>query len=59
MVGTQITPSIINRLKIPKFNSQDNQHLELSRLCQEGHKSNLPKDEFVNQIDAIVKSWIK
>ena len=59
MVGTQITPSIINSLKIPKFNSKDNQHVELSKICQEGHKSNFSKAEFVNQIDAIVKSWIE
>ena len=59
MVGTQITPSIINRLRIPKFNSLDNQHIELSRICQEGHKSKSSKDWFVNQIDAIIKSWIK
>lgn len=59
MVGTQITPSIINRLRIPKFNSKDNQHIELSRICQEGHKCKSSKDGFVNQIDAIVKSWIK
>ncbi|MDE6078967.1 MAG: SAM-dependent methyltransferase [Duncaniella sp.] len=58
MVGTQITPSIINRLRIPKFNSLDNQHTELSRICQEGHKCKSSKDKFINQIDAIVKSWI-
>ena len=58
MVGTQITPSIINRLKIPKFNREDNQHIELSKICQEGHKSNMSKIAFVNQIDDIVKSWI-
>lgn len=59
MVGTQITPSIINRLRIPKFNSQNNQHTELSRICQEGHKCKFSKDEFICKIDAIVKSWIK
>ena len=58
MVGTQITPGIINRLKIPKFNNRDNQHAELSKICQEGHKSKSSKDEFISQIDRIVKSWI-
>lgn len=59
MVGTQITPSIIGRLNIPKYNSQDQQHRELSRICQEGHKSKSGKNTFVEQIDIIVKSWIK
>lgn len=58
MIGTQITPSIINRLRIPKFNSQDNQHTELSKICQEGHKCKSSKDEFIIQIDEIVKTWI-
>lgn len=58
MVGTQITPSIINRLRIPKFNGQDNQHTELSRICQEGHKCKFSKDEFIIQIDEIVKTWL-
>lgn len=59
MVGTQITPSIIGRLNIPKYNSQDQQHRELSNICQEGHKSKSGKDTFIEQIDTIVKSWIK
>lgn len=59
MVGTQIAPSIINRLNIPNFNNQDRQHIELSRICQEGHKSKTAKTTLIEQIDAIVKTWIK
>lgn len=59
MVGTQITPSIINRLRIPKFNGHNRQHIELSEICQAGHKSKSSKDEYIKRIDAIVKSWIK
>ena len=58
MVGTQITPSIINRLNIPVFDATNEQHLTISRLCQEGHRSNGPKDDFVRQIDKIVNSWL-
>lgn len=59
MVGTQITPSIISRLRIPKFNAQDKQHMELSRLCQAGHYTKESKYVFVERIDAIIKQWFK
>lgn len=57
MVGTQITPSIINRLNIPKFNPGNNQHMEIAKLCREGHKSKNSKEYFVKQIDKIINTW--
>lgn len=58
MVGTQITPSIINRLHIPEFDANNEQHMTISRLCREGHNANCTKENFVRQIDAIVKTWL-
>ena len=58
MVGTQITPSIINRINIPKFDAENEIHMEISRLCYEGHISKEPKDIYVQQIDKIINSWL-
>ena len=59
MVGTQITPSIIGRLNIPRFDNQNEQHLELSRICREGHFTNEEKAPYIEQIDRIIKQWFK
>lgn len=59
MVGTQITPSIIGRLNIPRFDNQNEQHLELSRICREGHFTNEEKAPYIEQIDTIIKQWFK
>lgn len=59
MVGTQITPSIIGRLNIPKFDRSNSQHIELSRICREGHISDEPKQGYIQQIDEIIKQWFK
>lgn len=59
MIGTQITPSIINRLKIPQFDSQNEQHLELSRICLEGHLTKESKIPYIEQIDTIIKQWLR
>lgn len=58
MVGTQITPSIINRLNIPKFDKDNEQHIAISRICQEGHRSDGSKDDYIRRIDEIVNSWL-
>lgn len=59
MVGTQITPSIIGRLNIPQFDRNNPQHLELSRLCREGHFIKGDKKNYIEQIDTIIKQWFK
>ena len=59
MVGTQITPSIIGRLNIPQFDRQNQQHLELSRLCREGHLTKESKEIYIEKIDSIIKQWFK
>jgi hypothetical protein len=52
MVGTQITPSILSRLHLPKFNPANPTHLKISALCKEGHKGG-DKEEGVRVIDEI------
>jgi len=59
MVGTQITPSIIGRLNIPKFDRSNHQHIELSRICREGHFSDDPKQGYIQQLDEIINQWFK
>lgn len=59
MVGTQITPSIIGRLNIPQFDRLNQQHLELSRLCREGHLTKESKEIYIEKIDSIIKQWFK
>lgn len=54
MIGTQITPSIISRLNLPKFDKNNELHLKISELCENGHFSQ-NKDYFVSEIDKIVE----
>ncbi len=58
MVGTQITPSIIKRLNLPKFNINNPSHVKISQLCFEGHKS-IDKMKYLKQIDKIVEKLIR
>lgn len=57
MVGTQITPSIIKRLYIPKFDRENEMHMSISIHCQLGH---LQRDYHYHlcQIDTLVKQML-
>lgn len=57
MVDTQITPSIISRLNLPKFDATNPHHLAISALCEKGHFSD-NKAFFVSEIDCIVEEII-
>ncbi|NLD50750.1 MAG: hypothetical protein GX660_26720, partial [Clostridiaceae bacterium] len=57
MVGTQITPSIIKRLNIPSYDSNNNVHKSISEQCLLGHSSN-EKDKYLNAIDEIVRGYL-
>lgn len=57
MIGTQITPSIISRLNLPKFDKNNKFHLKISALCESGHFAE-NKEVFVNEIDAIVENML-
>ena len=57
MVDTQITPSILSRLNLPKFDAANPNHLQISAFCQKGHFSE-NKAFFVNEIDNIVEEML-
>lgn len=57
MIGTQITPSIISHLHLPKFNINNEAHLKISELCESGHFAP-NKVFFVTKIDAIVENML-
>ena len=57
MIGTQITPSIISRLNLPKFNKENVNHLKISEMCEKGHFAK-NKDFFVNEINIIVEEML-
>ncbi len=57
MIGTQITPSIISRLNLPKFDKSNEIHLKISELCQSGHFAE-NKQVFVCEIDVIVENLL-
>jgi N-6 DNA Methylase len=57
MVDTQITPSIISRLNLPKFEAENENHIRISQLCDQGHFSE-SKAFFVSEIDSIVEEMI-
>ena len=63
MVETQIAPYILQKLRIPQFDSQNELHLKLSRLCKEGHKL-VAKNELKNimkvnnEIDLVVSKML-
>ena len=56
MVGTQITPSIIKRLNIPRFDKNNKYQAEISRLCRKGHQAK-DKEHYVKAIDQVVDQW--
>jgi methylase of polypeptide subunit release factors len=55
MVGTQIGPHILEKLKIDKFDQNNNLHLQISKLCEEGHASK-DKAEYLSQINEIIEN---
>lgn len=57
MVGTQITPSIINKLNIPPYDSHNDYQVKISELCKKGHRAT-DKTIYVKAIDRIVKDWL-
>lgn len=57
MVGTQITPSIIKRLNLPKFDSENENHISISNLCKKGHAVK-DKIMYLNLIDELVQNMI-
>jgi len=57
MVGTQITPSIIKRLNLPKFDKANTYHRAISELCEKGHGED-NKEFYIQQIDKSVEDML-
>lgn len=55
VVNIQISPSTINNIKIPKFDTGNPRHKEISDLCYEGHRSK-NKEIQLGKIDEIVQA---
>lgn len=54
MNPTSISAHVLNKLNIPKFDSSIQDHLNIARLCKEGHgKKDIKK--YVLQIDSIIE----
>ncbi|MEE0429903.1 MAG: N-6 DNA methylase [Bacteroidales bacterium] len=55
MVGTQITPGIINKLNIPTFDNINPLHMHISNACFKGHQNIAEKDQCLGIINDAVK----
>lgn len=60
MVSTQISPSIVRGIAVPKFDPENELHLSISRICESGHDAlrsgNGIKPEAISQLDLLVSS---
>ena len=45
IVGTQITPGIIKKLNIKKYDQKNIIHVQISQLCMRGHESSLQSEK--------------
>lgn len=54
MNPTSISAHVLNKLDIPQFDPNNNDHIEIAKICKEGHgKGDI--EPFIYEIDAIVK----
>lgn len=58
MVGTQITPSLLQRLNIPKFDITNDFHIRISLICLDGHKKDNDKNQAIQLINGLVEQLI-
>ena len=54
-ISTQISPSTISKLNIPKYDNSNVIHNEISRLCEEGHLNIKEKNRYLDKIDRKMK----
>lgn len=63
MISTQISPSIIENIRIPLFDPNNITHIKISDLCRQGHEirradATISIEHLINQIDiAVAKLW--
>lgn len=53
MVSTQISPSIIAGVAVPKFDPNSDAHIEIARICKAGHEA--MKDDTAPSMDSIAR----
>ena len=53
-VSTQIAPSTIKNLNIPKYNFENDSHTKISLLCEKGHNDIENIDQYINDIDNLI-----
>jgi len=53
-VSTQIAPSTIKNLNIPKYDPQNDFHQLISSLCEKGHMDVVNKDNYIAKIDEVL-----
>ncbi|WP_293727238.1 N-6 DNA methylase [uncultured Phascolarctobacterium sp.] len=54
MNPTSISAHVLNKLNIPNFDANNTDHIEIARLCKEGHGKK-ENDEYIEQIDVIIE----
>lgn len=57
-VSTQIAPSTIKNLNLPKFNPNNEAHVKISHLCEQGHLQPSGIETFISEIDDLLLSAI-
>ena len=50
MVSTQISPSIVSGIAIPRFDPDDLRHMEIAELCRDGHAARRQQDADLGRI---------
>ena len=60
MVDTQVAPSIIDRLYIPKFSGDEEAHIQISKFCNAGHRTENEeaRKQLIAKIDLIVDQML-
>jgi hypothetical protein len=58
MVGTQITPSLLQRLNLPRFDEQNDLHLQISEACLKGHQNLDTRHSAMETINQLIEKLI-
>ena len=56
MVGTQIGPHILDKLRVDRFDPKNELHVQISKLCEDGHRAK-DKTKYLSDIDKLVEIY--
>jgi hypothetical protein len=59
MVETQIGPSVLSKLRIPKFDPSNGIHVDISRVCQSGHTDASLIGSNLDILDELINKMVK